>query len=117
MEKLGQEKKVVVQLKLLIYVKRSATPYIAVKLDKHVPNKNTEIWANELGLPASISHCAEFNIKRIDQQLFLLDQLDALRWTQAHSRDSLSVCMRIINEVESLNRESEKCKISMVFGL
>ena len=23
---------------------KSAIPYIAVKLDKHVPNKNTEIW-------------------------------------------------------------------------
>lgn len=92
---------------------KSAIPYIAVKLDKHVPNKNTEIWANELGLPASISYCAD-SISKDRPAVILLDQLDALRWTQAHSRDSLSVCMRIINEVESLNRERE-CKISMVF--
>lgn len=91
----------------------NAIPYIAIKLDKHIPKSNPEIWANELGLPTSISYCLDA-ISKESHAVIILDQLDALRWTQAHSRDSLSVCMRIINEVKLINIERSH-KISMVF--
>lgn len=45
--------------------------------------------------------------------VLILDQLDALRWTQSHSGEALSVCMEIIREVANINLEREK-KISVV---
>lgn len=88
-------------------------PYIAIKLDKRIPSRTAEKWGNDLGLPSSIVHCVH-SIYKTKNAVIILDQLDALRWTQAHSRESLIVCTQIIDQVERLNMEREK-KISVVF--
>ena len=100
-------------VEIINFCENNNIPYIAVKLDKHLPNKNSEMWSNELGLPASITYCLD-TISKENSAVVILDQLDALRWTQAHSRDSLSVCRQIINEIKMLNRERTN-KISIVF--
>lgn len=46
--------------------------------------------------------------------MLILDQLDALCWTQAHSGDALNVCLQIIEETEKFNRTREE-KISIIF--
>ena len=64
-------------------------------------------------MPSSVAyaiHCISKNEKAI----IVLDQLDALRWTQANSSEAISVCMELIRQVKYLNREREK-KIIMVF--
>lgn len=88
-------------------------PYLAIKLDKRIPNGTAEKWGKDLGLPASIAHCIH-SVSKNESAVIILDQLDALRWTQAHSRDALLVCSQIINQVEKLNFE-RKYKISFVF--
>ena len=86
---------------------------MAIKLDKRIPNGTAEKWGKDLGLPASIAHCIH-SVSKNERAVIILDQLDALRWTMAHSRDALLVCAEIINQVKRLNIEREN-KISVVF--
>ncbi len=98
---------------ILNYCKREKIPHIAIKLDRRIPNGNCEKWGQDLGLTSSIAyaiHCLSKNEKAV----IILDQLDALRWTQANSSEAISVCMELIRQVKYLNREREK-KIIMVF--
>lgn len=95
------------------YCENKGIPYIAIKLDKHVPSKTAEYWGKELGLPASVAHCID-GISKNRQSIIILDQLDALRWTQSHSRIAVDVCREIVNQVEMFNTE-RKYKISIVF--
>ncbi len=98
---------------ILNYCERKRMPYIAIKLDRRIPKANCERWGQELGLPSSAAyaiHCISKNEKAV----IVLDQLDALRWTQANSSEAISVCMELIRQVKYLNREREK-KIIMAF--
>lgn len=87
-------------------------PYLAIKLDHRVPEGTSSNWGKEIGLPDSVSYCLDAVAKERSGVL-ILDQLDALRWTQSHSGEALSVCMEIIREVANINLEREK-KISVV---
>ncbi len=98
---------------ILNYCERKRMPYISIKLDRRIPKGNCERWGQELGLPSSVAyaiHCISKNEKAV----IVLDQLDALRWTQANSSEAICVCMELIRQVKYLNREREK-KIIMVF--
>lgn len=98
---------------LVNYCQKKTIPYLAIKLDKRIPTGTAEKWGKDLGLPASIAHCIH-SVSRNERAVIILDQLDALRWTQAHSRDALLVCSQIINQVERLNFEREY-NISIIF--
>lgn len=92
--------------------KESETLYLAVKLDKRIPHETAERWGQSMGLPASVSQC--LNAVSCDKKAVLIfDQLDALRWTQAHSSESLAICRKIIREVRQMNQE-RRHKISIV---
>lgn len=77
-----------------------------------MPEGTSSNWGKEIGLPDSVSYCLDAVAKERSGVL-ILDQLDALRWTQSHSGEALSVCMEIIREVANINLEREK-KISVV---
>lgn len=98
---------------ILNYCEERKLPYIAIKLDRRIPHKNCEIWGQELGLPGSIVHSIHC-ISRNENAVIILDQLDALRWTQANSSEALAVCMELIRQVEYLNCERKK-KIIIIF--
>lgn len=98
---------------ILNYCEERKIPHIAIKLDQRIPNKNCEAWGQELGLPSSIVHSIHC-ISRNENAVIVLDQLDALRWTQANSSEALAVCMELIRQVEYLNYERKK-KIIIVF--
>lgn len=98
---------------IINYCGESAIPYIAIKLDKRIPSGTAQKWGKDLGLPTSIVHCIH-SVSKTENAVIILDQLDALRWTQAHSRDALVVCAQIIDQVERVNLEREY-KISVVF--
>ncbi len=100
-------------VEIINYCQEKTIPYLAIKLDKRIPNGTADKWGKDLGLPASIAHCIN-SVSKNERAVIILDQLDALRWTQAHSRDALLVCAQIINQVERLNFE-RKHKISVVF--
>lgn len=95
------------------YCEEKAIPYVAIKLDKRSPNRNAEKWGHDLGFPASIAHCLH-SISKDERSVVVLDQLDALRWTQSHSKDALLVCAEIINQIARINLE-RKHKISIIF--
>lgn len=92
--------------------KKEGILHLAIKLDRNIPCGNSESWASNMGLPASISHCVDAITK--ETAVIILDQLDALRWTQAHSGEALTICFQIIKELKQINKEREK-PISIVF--
>lgn len=98
---------------ILNYCEERKIPCIAIKLDRRIPHKNCEIWGKELGLPDSIAHSIHC-ISRNENAVIILDQLDALRWTQTNSSEALAVCMELIRQVEYLNFERKK-KIITIF--
>lgn len=98
---------------ILNYCEERRIPCIAIKLDRRIPHKNCENWGQELGLPGSIVHSIHC-ISRNENAVIILDQLDALRWTQANSSEALAVCMELIRQVEYLNCERKK-KIIIIF--
>ncbi|WP_026828560.1 hypothetical protein [Exiguobacterium artemiae] len=97
---------------IIKYCDLKAIPYLAIKLDKRIPNYNAKKWGEELGLPDSIVNCLH-SISKNEKAVLILDQLDALRWTLAHSRNALLVCSEIIQQINYLNSEREN-KISIV---
>lgn len=100
-------------LSIAKYCKDKRIPYAAIKLDRRMPNGSAEEWGKQMGLPSSIVHCLH-SISKNEKAVLILDQLDALRWTQSHSRDALLVCNELISQAIQLNVE-RKHKISVVF--
>lgn len=98
---------------IISFCEQESIPYLAIKLDKRIPIDNTEAWSRTMGLPASIAHCID-SIAKNKNAVLILDQLDALRWTQAHSGVALTVCIQLIRELKAINYEREH-KISLVF--
>lgn len=98
---------------ILNYCEENLIPHIALKLDQRQPRGNCDLWGRELGLPGAIPF-ALHSISQHEQAVLLLDQLDALRWTQSNSREALQVCIELIDQVQRLNSLREK-KISIVF--
>lgn len=98
---------------LVDYCRDENIPYLSINLDNHIPLENANKWGESLGLPASIAHCIH-SVSKNERAVIILDQLDALRWTQGHSRNALLVCDDVINQVERLNCE-RAFKISIVF--
>ena len=95
------------------YCEKEDIPYIAIKLDRRIPHGNSEIWGQELGFAGSIVYALNA-ISKDKTAALVLDQLDALRWTQANSSEALAVCMEMIRQVGYLNHERAK-KIVIVF--
>lgn len=98
---------------ILNYCEEKQIPHIAIKLDQRIPHKNCEIWGKEMGFSGSVVYSIHY-ISRNESAVIILDQLDALRWTQANSSEALAVCMELIRQVEYLNYEREK-KIIIIF--
>lgn len=92
---------------IIDYCLENNIPYLAIKLDKRVPEFNSKRWGENLGFPASISHCINaVSTKR--KAVIILDQLDALRWTQSKSSDAIVVCSEIIDEITTINERREE---------
>jgi hypothetical protein len=98
---------------ILNYCEEEKIPHIAIKLDRRTSHKNCESWGHDLGFPSSIVHSIHW-VSRNKNAVIILDQLDALRWTQANSSEALTVCMELIRQVEYLNHERNK-KIIIIF--
>lgn len=97
---------------IIEYCENNTLPYIAIKLDKRIPQGSSEAFGRQLDLPTSLVYCLHC-ISKNNNGVLILDQLDALRWTQSHSRSALDVCSEILREITHLNRERNR-KISLV---
>lgn len=98
---------------IINFCEQESIPYLAINLDKRIPVNNTESWSNSMGFPATITNCID-SVAMNKNAVLILDQLDALRWTQAHSGIALTVCMQLIRELKAINYDREH-KISLVF--
>ena len=97
---------------LIKYFEEKSILHLAVRLDKKIPTKNAQYWSEELGFNVSISYCLNAFSKN-KPCVLIFDQLDALRWTQCHARDSVDVVMSLLDEIKNINNERSK-KISVV---
>lgn len=98
---------------VLKYCEQKGIVHIAIKLDVRIPNRSCEKWGQELGFQNSIVD-AIHNISQNEKAVIILDQLDALRWTQANSAEAVTVCMELIRQVKFFNEIRDK-KITIVF--
>lgn len=98
---------------IIDYCSENDIPYIAIKLDKRLPEHNSKKWGEDLGFPASITHCINA-VSMSRRAVIILDQLDALRWTQSKSSDAIMVCSEIVDEIITINKRRE-IPISIVF--
>ena len=98
---------------VLKYCEQKGIVHIAIKLDVRIPNKSCEKWGQELGFQNSIID-AIHNVSQNEKAVIILDQLDALRWTQANSAEAITVCMELIRQVKFFNEIRDK-KIIIVF--
>ena len=88
------------------HLNQTKTLYLAVKLDKHVPHGSADDYGKELGLPESPVHCLSI-LSAKKPCVLILDQLDALRWTNNHSSNALDVCKELIHQAKAINKYSE----------
>ena len=98
---------------IINFCEEEAIPYLAIRLDTHIPTENPRKWSQEMEFPASISHCIK-SISDNQNAVIILDQLDALRWTQSNSVQALNVCMELIHQINNINKEYDS-KLSLVF--
>lgn len=87
--------------------------YLAIKLDTIIPEKTADNYGYDIGLPASPILCLD-EVSKSQKAVLILDQLDAVRWTNAKSSSSLDVIKDIIKTTENINIERAE-KISIVF--
>ncbi|MDU2680616.1 MAG: hypothetical protein E7C50_01905 [Clostridium sp.] len=95
------------------YCETEDIPYIAIKLDDRMPEQNADKWGEDLGLTTSIPMALNMLCEN-KRGVIILDQLDALRWTNAHSRQALITCTEVIKRVEEINFNRDN-KISIIF--
>lgn len=97
---------------IIEYLEANNILYLAIKLDKKIPTGNAEMWSKKLGFRTSISYCLDCVSKK-EKAVLILDQLDALRWTNSHSRDSLEICCELLNDIKKINIDRKE-KISII---
>ena len=98
---------------IINYCEEKEIEYIAIKLDKRIPNGNLLDWSKKLGFPLTIPEAIN-QISSDKKAVIILDQLDAIRWTESNSYEAISICTELINKVKKLNIDREQ-KISIIF--
>lgn len=83
----------------------SHIPYLAIKLDKHPPAYSLRKYIQDLDLPMSPVLCLQSMTAKGNTGVLILDQLDSLRWTSAHSETALSICKRILAQAQSISEK------------
>ncbi len=85
-------------------------PYLPIRLDRREPENTASKFGQDMGLPDSpVYSLAGMAGER--QCLLILDQLDAIRWTCAHSANALDVCKELVRQVQSLRQGGRKIAV------
>jgi hypothetical protein len=93
-------------------LKREGRSYLPIRLDRQEPRNTAREFGQDMGLPESPVVCLQSLMG--EKTVLILDQLDALRWTSAHSQNSLEVCKAIVRE--AMNLRSMGKSISVVLS-
>ncbi len=73
-------------------------PYLPLRLDRTPPQNNLEYYSKAVcGLPLSLGVCLK-EVAAERPAVLILDQLDAIRWTSAHSVTAWEVCESVIED-------------------
>jgi hypothetical protein len=75
--------------------------YIPIRLDRRELGSTALQFGKKLGLPESPALCLE-SLAGENKAILILDQLDALRWTRAHSAGALDVCKSLVRQIRYL---------------
>ncbi|MBW2087357.1 MAG: hypothetical protein JRI54_15255, partial [Deltaproteobacteria bacterium] len=95
------------------YLYQQNIPYLPIRLDRRIPDKNAKQFGEDLGLPESPAY-ALAGLTADRKCVLILDQLDAIRWTAAHSSSAMDVCKELLRQVRSLRRTGKN--IIIVFA-
>lgn len=76
---------------------QAGTPYLPLRLDRQTPRASAQRFGDELGLPESPAFCLR-EMAGEREAVLLLDQMDALRWTSAHSGEAWEICQEVMRE-------------------
>ncbi len=83
------------------HLRQQNIPYLPVRLDRRIPQNTAREFGETMGLPESPAYClAALAADR--KCILILDQLDAIRWTAAHSSSAMDVCRELLRQVGSL---------------
>ena len=100
---------------LINHLERNHIAYLAIQLDKHIPNDYADKYGESLGLPGSPVNCLSL-LSGSKPCVLILDQLDALRWTALHSSTALDVCKEMIAQARGINKYTGG-RVSIVFSV
>ncbi|MBP1949346.1 NACHT domain-containing protein [Virgibacillus litoralis] len=92
------------------YFDKEGILYVPLRVDRQIPKVNAFHYGNEIGF----SDSPVFSIASVSDNepvVIIIDQLDAIRWTGAHSANSLDVCKELINQVLFLKRQGRQIKL------
>lgn len=83
------------------YLQKQNIPCLAIRLDRRIPRNTARQFGINLGLPESPANCLA-GLAADRKCVLILDQLDAIRWTAAHSFGAIEVCKELLGQVRSL---------------
>ncbi|WP_438863953.1 hypothetical protein [Neptunicella sp.] len=83
---------------------------IPIRLDRKRPENNVDAFGQSLGFPYSpvLSVSKYAKDKKF---VFILDQLDAIRWTAGHSNNALQICQELVRQILSLRNDGLEASI------
>lgn len=99
-----------VLFELIEYLQQKNIPYLPIRLDRREPENTSDQFGKKIGLP----DCPAFSLAGLAgtrQSVLILDQLDAIRWTSAHSNSALDVCKELVRHVRSLQQYGNKITV------
>jgi len=99
-----------VLFELTEYLKHEKIPYLPIRLDRREPENTAAQFGQQMGLP----DCPAFSLSALAgerQSVLILDQLDAIRWTSAHSNNALDVCKELEYHVQLKRLQGDKVSI------
>ncbi|TYT74299.1 hypothetical protein FIM25_11065 [Desulfobotulus mexicanus] len=99
--------------KLTQDLREKGIPCLPLRLDRRIPDKSARQYGMEMDLQGSPA-LALSAMAGEDKAVLILDQLDAIRWTAAHSSRAMDICKEMLRQVRAL-REQGKDRI-LVFA-
>lgn len=95
---------------LTTFLQQEKIPYLPIRLDRREPANTAAQFGQQMGLP----DCPVFSLAALAgerKSVLILDQLDAIRWTSAHSDNALDVCKELEHHVQLKRLEGDKISI------
>ncbi|MBC1421398.1 hypothetical protein IA612_08420 [Listeria seeligeri] len=92
----------------------SRIPALSISVDKDKLEINLKKFGENIGLPNSLIACLN-SISSEQESVLIIDQLDALRWTNESSKNAVDICRELIRQTNLINEKRDR-KIHLVFA-